>query len=248
MRHDQSIRVLGPIDVITPAGVVSVGGSQPRALLGALAMAAGRAVPAEHLRAILWGDHAPRSADNTVQSYISDLRHVLGADAIERIDHAYELDLDTTDIDALQFERLLRDATTARDDPDTRWQLCHDALALWRGRPFGDLADNEWFQLEAHRLDELRLTANELSMEADLALGRHELIVGELECAVDEHPYRERLWYLLITALAHSDRRVEALRTCARLRDVLNDVGIDISDDCTTLEHQILQGHTTTTI
>ena len=95
MKRHQSVRVLGPIDAVTRVGVVSVGGSRPRALLGALAVAAGRAVPADHLREVLWGDHPPPSADNTLQSYISELRHVLGADAIQRIDHAYELDLDT---------------------------------------------------------------------------------------------------------------------------------------------------------
>lgn len=242
MKRHQSVRVLGPIDVVTRVGVVSIGGSRPRALLGALAMAAGRAVPADHLREVLWGDHPPPSADNTLQSYISELRHVLGADAIQRIDHAYELDLGTTDIDVLQFERLLREAAAARDEPSECWGLCHEALGLWRGCPFGDLADDEPFLLEAHRLDELRLTAMELSLEADLALDRHELIVGELESAVDEYPYRERLWYLLIAALARSDRRVEALRTCARLRDVLGDVGIEVGDEFVALEHGILEG------
>ena len=126
--------------------------------------------------------------------------------------------------------------------PRRRGGCSREALGLWRGRPFGDLADDEGFRLEAYRLDELRLVAMELSLEADLALGRHELVVGELESSVEEYPYRERLWLLLIEALALGDRRVEALRTCARLRDVLADVGIEPGAEVSALEHRILEG------
>ena len=83
----------------------------------------------------------------------------------------------------------------------------------------------------------------EICLEADLALGNHELIVGELEAAVEENPYRERLWFLLIEALDADYRRVEALRACARLRGILAEVGIQASDELTRLEQRILQGH-----
>ena len=237
------IRVLGPIDLTTPDGDLLVGGPRARALLGALVVSAGHAVPIDHLRQVLWGDDPPRSADNTLQSYVSDLRSVVGSDAILLTDHSYELDLGVVGIDARRFEELLRTATEVRDDPERCWQLCHQALGLWRGRPFGDLADDEAFMLEAYRLDELRVAAMELSLEADLALGRHELVVGELENAVEEHPYRERMWYLLIEALALGGRRVEALRTCVRLRRVLADVGIDVGEEIAALESRILDGH-----
>ncbi len=235
--------MLGPIDVMTRVGAVSVGGPRARALLGALVVGAGRAVPIDHLREVLWGDSPPHSADNTLQSYVSDLRAVIGPQAIVLTDHSYELDLDEVGIDAVRFERLLREATGMRDDPDECWKLCHEGLGLWRGRPFGDLADDEAFVLEAYRLDELRVAAMELSLEADLALGRHERVVGELENAVEEHPYRERLWYLLIEALALGDRRVEALRTCGRLRRLLADVGVESNEEVSALERRILDGH-----
>ncbi|NND73808.1 MAG: hypothetical protein HKN44_02275 [Ilumatobacter sp.] len=241
----RSVRVLGPIDVVTPCGSASVGGKQSRSLLGALVMSAGHAVPTDHLCAVLWGDDPPPSADNTLQSYISGLRHVLGPGVIVRTDHSYELDVEEVEIDAVRFEELLARATEARDDPATSHRLSREALRLWRGRPFGDLADAEAFHLEAYRLDELRLAAMELMLEADLALGRHELVVGELESAVEEHPYRERLWLLLIEALALDDRRVEALRAVARLRTILRDVGIDVCDDVSALEHRILDGDVT---
>jgi DNA-binding SARP family transcriptional activator len=242
MDNGMVVRVLGPIDVMTPDGVVSVGGNRVRALLGALVIAAGRAVSIDHLQQVLWGDDPPRSADSTLQSYVSCIRHVLGAEVIVRTDHSYELDATSVEIDALQFERLLRTATEVRADPLESGRLAQEALGLWRGRPFGDLADDEAFNLEAYRLDELRLAAMELGIESDLALGRQELVVSELESAVEEHPYRERLWLLLIQALALSDRRVEALRACTRLRRILGDVGIEIGGEISALERRILDG------
>lgn len=98
------------------------------------------------------------------------------------------------------------------------------------------------FRLEVCRLDELRLAAMELSIEADLAMGHDELVVGDLESAVEEHTYRERLWFLLIEALAMGGRRVEALRRCAELRRVLGEVGIGPGDAIAELEQEILLG------
>ena len=240
MQERQLIRVLGPIDVMTPAGVITVGGRRVRALLGALVISAGHAVPIDHLRQVLWGDHPPKSADNTLQSYVSHLRRVLGVEVVLRVDHSYELEVGAHDIDARLFEELLTSATDARAEPERCRALALEALRLWRGRPFGDLADDDPFRLEAYRLDELRVTAMELSIEAELALGHHELVVGELENGVEEHPYRERLWYLLIEALERGDRRVEALRTCQRLRDVLADVGVDVGSEVAELEQRSL--------
>ena len=140
------------------------------------------------------------------------------------------------------FERLLLAATQHRSDHERCRRLCGEALGLWRGRAFGDLADDEAFALEAYRLDELRLATMELELESELGLGRHDLIIGELELAVDEHPYREGLWYLLIEALTSSDRRVEALRVCERLRQVLADAGLDAGDRLVAREQAILLG------
>jgi DNA-binding SARP family transcriptional activator len=235
-------RILGPIDLVTEAGPISIGGHHQRALLGALVMSAGHAVPIDHLGFVLWGDDPPRSADNTLGSYVSGIRQIVGADVIVRTDHSYVLDLGVADVDALEFERLIRRADAARSEPAECWELCRSALRLWRGRPFGELADEEPFVAEAIRLDELRLAAMELSMTADLALGRHELVVGELETAVKEYPYRERLWYLLIEALALGDRRVEALRAGAELRGILAEAGIDVDDGIRELESRILAG------
>ena len=245
MKQGHVVRVLGPIDIGTREGALAVGGHQPRALLGALTIAAGHVAPTDHLVEVLWGDYPPSTATNTLQSYVSHLRHLLGADAVIRVDHGYTLVAGVDQIDALRFEQLLGRATDRRTDPEECRNLCREALGLWRGRPFGDLADEEPFHLEACRLDELRLATMELLLESQLALGRHELVVGELENEVEEYPYRERLWYLLIEALARDDRRVEAMRACTRLREVLAETGLEGGKELCSLEERILSGELT---
>jgi DNA-binding SARP family transcriptional activator len=241
MQRDDMIRVLGPIDLLTASGTQSIGSRQARALLGALVIAAGHAVPTHQLRIALWGDSPPSSADNSLQTYVSRLRRVLGHDAIVRADHSYRLDVSRSQIDALRFEDLLTDAAESRSQPGRCQLLCRRALALWRGEPFGDLADAEPFELEVIRLDELRVTTMELALETELALGGHEIAVAELEVAVQEYPYRERLWHLLIEALLRDDRRVEALRACQNFRETLAGAGLEPCDDLRRLEDHILR-------
>ena len=242
MHDDHTIRLLGPVDVLTPSGPVAIGGRQARAMLGALAIGAGHAVSIDHLSDVLWDDDPPESADNSLQSYVSHLRHLLGAAAIVRVDHSYKLTAEARHIDALIFERLVGEALESKDRPERCKEIGREALSLWRGQPFGELGDEEPFRLEAYRLDELRLLAMELVLESDLMLGHAELVVGELESAVEEHPYREHLWHLLVVALAQCDRRVEALRACARLRAELAEVGLAPGDDLLATEQDILAG------
>ena len=240
MQAGDVVRVLGPIDILTPEGALAVGGSHARALLGALAIGANHAVSIDHLQQDIWGDEPPDSVDESLQSYVSHLRQLLGADAIVHTDHSYELVACDENIDALRFELLVADALDAREAPERCRDICREALGLWRGRPFGDLADNEGFRLEAYRLDELRLVVMELALASELALGHHELAVAEIHSAVEEHPYREHLWYLLIEALAKCDRRVEALRAADRFRRELAEVGVEPGGELESIEQDLL--------
>lgn len=235
------VRLLGPIDVLMASGPVTIGGHGRRALVGALALRAGHAVPIDELSEMLWSDGPPATAANVIQSYVSHLRHEFGSRFIVLTDHSYEFDLEEVDIDAVVFEGLARRAY-ALEDREQGLRCCRDALALWRGRPFGELADDEFFELETYRLDALREAVMELSLDIELHLGRHDLIVGELENAVREHPYNERLWFLLVEALALGERRVEALRACAELRRTLGSVGIEVGERIAGLEQQVLAG------
>ncbi len=242
MFRNGRIRVLGPVDLATPDGVVAIGGRNMRALLGMLVMSACHAVTVDRLAQAIWGDNPPPSADSSLQSYVSRLRHLLGAEAVVCENGSYTLIVGPDDVDALQFERLLLSAIERRSEPAVCLALCRQALELWRGLPYGELCDEDPFRLEALRLDELRMVTMELSLEAELELGRHELVVAELESLVEEYPYRERLWHLLITALLCDGRRVEAMRHCARLRQVLAEAGLEVTDVVLDLEQQILGG------
>lgn len=240
MAGEPFIRVLGPIDVVRGGAAVSVGGRHSRALLGVLAIAAGHVISSDRLEWAMWGEHRPVSADDSLHTYVSRLRHLLGRDVLQGSSHGYRLAVTREQIDALRFEDLFVDAERRRDDPGECLRRCHGALGLWRGDPFGDLADDDAFRLETMRLDGLRLSTMELALACELALGRTAAVVAELESAVEEHPYREHLWHLLIDALARDGRRVEALRAAQRLRGVLAEVGLGPSEELTALENQIL--------
>ena len=237
-----TIRVLGPVDLATPDGGTSFGGRLPQMLIATLAIAAGRIVSNDHLIQVMWGDEAPASAVNTLQSYVSRLRHLLGQEAIELADHGYLLNADVDQVDALRFEQLIRAAIADDCSPQEARSLSHDALQLWRGVPFGELADIDPFRLEAMRLDELRMLAMETQLEAELEMNHPELVIGTLEAAVQESPYREHLWLMLIEALTRDGRRREALDACWELRSLLAEIGLQPGPSLIALEDRIVQG------
>lgn len=234
------VRVLGPIDLLVDGNVVVPKGRIGRKLLGALAISVNHAISSDRLAEIIWHQSPPPSVDNTLQTYIYRLREEIGHDRIVGEDHSYALELSPAQMDALEFERLASLAATCGEDPGECVGVCKEALSLWRGVPFGEFADEDPFRLEALRLDELRLYVMELRLAAELELGREEMAVGTLEALVEDYPYRERLWYLLIEALALCGRRVEALRAFGRLRDILEEVGLAPSAEIRDLEEEIL--------
>jgi len=241
-RHELvMVRVLGPVEVVTSGGVLEIGSRLQRAVLAALAISANHTVSSDQLAQILWQDRPPASRDNTLQTYIARLRNVVGHDRISTAEeHGYQLHVAGDELDAMVFERLANQAATIRSEPDRCLGMCRQALALWRGVPFGELVDDDPFRLEAIRLDEVRLFVIELRLECELALGRGEVVVGALEALVEEYPYRERMWHLLIAALSLCGRRVEALRACDQLRKVLGDVGLEPTIEIRHLEDDII--------
>ena len=234
------IRVLGPIDVVADGSVVPISGHHTRLVLGTLVVSLAHAVAAEHLAFVVWGDTPPPSAATSLQSLVSRLRSVLGVDAITYTNGAYILTIDANLVDAVRFERMaLAAGECLGSDPERAGDLCRQALALWRGAPFGDVADNDFAHLEAIRLDELRMTTMELQLEADLALHRERWVTPTLEAAVEEYPYREGLWVLLVRALIATNRRRDAVDACARLRLVLAEIGLEPGPDMRHLETEL---------
>lgn len=245
------VRILGPLEVVTDGGRVSLPAGKGRLLLAALAVHVGQVVSTDRLFEFLWGGQPPETAANTLQTHISHLRQVLeparGRRQPSRLlvtrEPGYLLDVDPGQVDAVRFERLVEEARQhLRRAPNEAAATLHAALSLWRGEPLADFTFEPFAQASITRLAELRLTALEDRVEADLALGAHEVLCGELAQLVREHPLRERLRGQLMVALYRSGRQVEALRVYTELRETLAEqLGIDPSPALGRLEQAILQ-------
>lgn len=238
-----SVLVLGPVAVIGPDGPADPGAPKSRLLLALLATEAGHTVTTERLIDGLWGDAPPATARKAVQVHVSNLRRSVGADfPLETIRAGYRLDSDRVLIDAREFERDVEAAESALEqDPAEAAATLTSALARWRGPPYADLADEPAIRPDATRLTELRVRAVEQRIDADLRLGRHERVLGELESLTADHPYRERLRALQLLALYRSGRQAEALRAYERTRVTLVDeLGIDPGPELRRLHQQLL--------
>lgn len=241
--RDLAIEVLGPLTVRVDGEPVSVGGPRPRALLVRLVVA-GELVATDRLVDDLWAGDPPRSAINTLQTYVSMLRRALGdADQsiVVRDGPGYRIATDAVRLDAERFTTLVADAR-ATVDPAERLRFLDDALALWAGPALVDVADAEWARPAAQRLEEARLGAIEDRIDALLALGAHGAAVAELPGLVDAHPLRERLAGQLVLALYRSGRQAEALRAYDRTREVLvEELGVEPGPELAALQRAVLE-------
>lgn len=235
------IRILGPIEVEVDGRVEHIGGMRPQSVLAALVLDVGHAVPVDRLMSDVWADHLPPAVESDLQSHVSRLRGVLGADRLPSGDGWYQLDVDPESIDAVRFERMTVAAERLLPgDIGSALATATGAMNLWRGEPFGILGDLPFLQGTTRRLVELRMSAVEIRLQAEIELGRTTRAVPVLESMVEENPYRERLWYLLADGLAREGRRVDALRTLRRLERRLGDVGLEPCGDIRLLEQQII--------
>lgn len=244
-------RVLGPLEVVDAEGrPIDLGGSQQRSVLAMLLIAGDRIVPADAIIERLWPERPPPSAASTLQSYISRLRRTLEAHrpgdsgkALTWESSGYRLHTGDDIVDFREFEQAADAGHELLAGQSVReaHSVLTKALQLWRGAALLELADQPWARGVATRLDERRLAAIEDRVRADLLLGRHELVVGELSDLVDAHPLREGLWELLAMALYRSGRQAEALRAIDELRrQLVEGLGVDPSLRIRDLESQIL--------
>ena len=225
-------RILGPLEVWHDGRLVSVTGGKQRAILAVLLLHAGEVVSTDRLIDALWGDEPPEAGATALRVRLSQLRKALG-DAGELIvtrPPGYVVALQRDQLDLRRFERLVAAADRAMADgaADEAVQSITEALSLWRGPPLADLAYEPFAQAPVVRLEELRLAALELRVDAELALGRHAQLIGELQALAREHPLRERLWGQLMLALYRDERQAEALEVYrdARRR-LVDEVGIE---------------------
>ena len=240
-RSDLKVRVLGQLEVLSDDGSVRLGGPKQRTVLALLAAEVGKPVSVDTLIDGVWGGEPTAGARSTLQTYVSNLRAAIG-DVIVRDDGGYRLAADPAEVDAVEFERTVEHAAAlVETDPVEAAQLLRAALALWRGHPYADVPGCFALELEARRLEELRLRGVETRIEAELALGGHAQLIAELEVLCEEFPTYERFRAQHMLALYRSGRQAEALRAYQKTRAYLaEELGLEPSAQLQELERRIL--------
>jgi DNA-binding SARP family transcriptional activator/pimeloyl-ACP methyl ester carboxylesterase len=239
-------RVLGPVEAVDAAGrPLPLGGGRQRALLAALVARAGEVVSADRLADLLWGDEQPDNPAAALHSQVARLRQALRAAAgdaggLLTRSPGYLLEVGPGEVDAGRFDALLASAGAA--PPTEAARLLAEALGLWRGPAYAGFADQEVARLEAIRLEEARLTAQERHGAALLEGGRPAEVVPVLEAFVAEHPLREQAWATLMRALYALGRQAEALAAYQEYRARLaGDLGLEPSPALQQLQAEVLR-------
>jgi DNA-binding SARP family transcriptional activator len=246
--------MLGPLEIDDGNDLVLVRGPNQQRLLILLAINANEAVPIDTLVDALWGDHPPAAPSHALHTTTTNARKRLarccGRDnASARIEHlgwAYRLLIMEEELDTSCFSTLVDRSRCVLEggDAETASQIVREALELWRGPALSGLGDEPAFQAEASRLRGLRFAALELRIDADLALGRHAELIGELEALTVALPFDEGLQGRLLLALYRAGRQVEALRAYQTFAGRLSEgLGIEPTPALQLVEQAILEQH-----
>jgi len=239
------LRILGPVSAAHNGVPVSLGGPRQRAALALLILRANTVVSTDRMLDDLYGEDLPAAARKSLQSFVANLRREVNQEQEIILGQrpGYLIKAESSQIDALHFEDLVRRARKLlAEDPATARSLLTAALDLWSGPPLADVGHlSPVLEWEAQRLDDARLEAVALRIEAALTEGEGSSLVPELDALTAEYPLRERFWAQLMQALYRSGRQAEALRTYQRACAVLGEeLGIEPSPELRTLEEQIL--------
>lgn len=222
--HCVRYRVLGEVDVVDDGVVHSIGSTSQRLVLAVLLAHPNRVVSTDALIEALWMGDPPTSALPTLRTYVSRLRRMVG-DTLAAEPSGYRLVVDPSDVDAMLFERRLDEAAAAA--PTQAVGLFDAALAMWRGRAFGDQADAPLVLGAARRLDERRADACEARVAALLASGEPTKAAADAIALLADVPLREGLWVTLVDSLVAADRSAEATRYASQARAVLAGAGLE---------------------
>jgi DNA-binding SARP family transcriptional activator len=237
------IRMLGPLELERDGVPIPLGGRAQRRLFARLLVDPNRTVSIDRLIEDLWGGDAPATAVKMVHIHVSMLRKVLPPGVLVTRAPGYALEIDPDAMDVVRFERLRKEgqAALAAGSAAEAADRLREALALWRGPALAEF-DEPFAEIESRRLEELHLGSLEDRIDADLALGHHALLAGELDALVTRHPLRERLRGQLMLALYRSGRHADALARYRQHREMLlTELGIEASPALRELEGRMLQ-------
>ncbi|MBP2321283.1 DNA-binding SARP family transcriptional activator/predicted negative regulator of RcsB-dependent stress response [Kibdelosporangium banguiense] len=238
--------VLGPVQAVVNGEPVALGGPGVRGLLAMLLLRPNEVVPVEDILDGLWGEDPPLTARTIVQNYVSRLRRQLrlvdptGSVWIDTRLPGYQLIVDEDLIDVSRATALLSRAR--HEHPVRRAELLREALGLWRGPVLADVSP----RINAPELEDLRFAVLEARIEADLELGRHAELVGELSTFAESYPFREQMIAHLVLALYRAGRRADALEAYQRFaRRAAEDLGIDPGPALRELHERVLNDDST---
>src|SRR5829696_914819 len=230
-RRSVQFSVLGSLQVLSRGVDLAPSAPKLREVLALLVLRNNHVVQTSELIDELWGERPPMSALSTLQTYVYKLRRLLaaerapGEEMLTTRPSGYRLDADPDDLDFHRFERLIDAGRNALEAgrSELASSALGQALTLWRGPALFDVETGSLLSAQAIRLEERRLHALELRLDADLALGRHQDLVGELKALASSHPLQEGFHAKLMLVLHRSGRRHDALDVYRRLRAVLAD-------------------------
>src|SRR5919109_5157629 len=239
-------RLLGPLELWDGRREIEVAGAKRRALLAILILHRNEVIPRDRLVDLLWGERPPPSAFHSLEVQVSKLRALVSCDGsrLQTRPPGYVLRLEPGELDLERFERLAEDGRAALEqgDPERADRVLREALSEVRGPALAEFAFEPFAQAPMAELAELRMAVLEDRVDADLALGRHDKLVGELEALVAAEPLRERLRGQLMLALYRCGRQAEALQAYRDARRVLVDeLGIEPTRELRDLGRAILR-------
>jgi DNA-binding SARP family transcriptional activator len=236
--------ILGSLEVRDGKTSVAIRRGKPAALLALLLLRRNQIVSTDRLVEGLWEGQPPRSAAKALQTYVSELRRVLPDHVLDTHPPGYVLHVPTGGVDSDRFEDALSRGRGALEEgrPLEAGRILTEALALWRGAALADFPYDRFAEAERERLEELRLSAVEARIEADLASGATAELVSELQNLVREHPLREGFTRQLMLALYRAGRQADALQRYRETRRMLNEMlGLEPSPALQRLQRAILE-------
>ncbi|MFD0689967.1 AfsR/SARP family transcriptional regulator [Actinomadura fibrosa] len=238
-------RVLGPLEILRDGGEpVPLPQRRRRELLAAFLLHANEPLTGGALVDAVWGAARPRSAASALRTHVWALRQIPELSArLKTRSGGYQFEVRPGELDADEFARLAAEARArfAAGESLDAVRLLEDALRLWREPPLGDVPATPAMAGRIERCRAQRRAAQDLLIDAQLALGRYRQLIPYLRELVTEDPTNEHYWAHLMLALCRSGRRAEALAAYGQAHSILTEeFGLEPGGELRRLQRMVL--------